>query len=210
MALWGNNDAANSKPLLPVDREARKVTVLTTNVAITTGNTLTFTTAIPASVGIGSFAYSINANNSVARLLDGSVIDQNDVTFLKSNNTVNFIDSTNNTVRLVNNVMSTLAVGSSVYFSNVIVYRANTQGNTYFADTILLTAGRVANNKTTSASPAVANVGNLNQGWNHVTKKTNNDGTVRYMNETLIALANPTAANTASGNASFGRFVSGL
>ena len=48
------------------------------------------------------------------------------------------------------------------------------------------------------------------QGWVHIQKKTNNDGTVRYLKETLVALANPVAANTNSGNTSFGQFLTGL
>ena len=54
-----------------------------------------------------------------------------------------------------------------------------------------------------------ANVGSMNSGWNRIQKKVNSDGTVRYLKETLVALANPTAANTNSGNTSFGQFVSG-
>jgi hypothetical protein len=75
-----------------------------------------------------------------------------------------------------------------------------------FGDTILVTATRAAN-----ANNTLANVGNLNQGWNHVWKKTNNDGTIRFIKETLICLANATASNTTSGNTtSGGQIVSGL
>jgi len=210
MALWGNNDAANSKPLLPQDREVREVTLLTTNVAITTGNTLTFTTAVPSSITVGQYVYSLDSNNAVSRCPDGSITDQNDVSFIRSNNTVKTIDASNNTVRLTNNIMATLANGSIVYFANTIPYSSGETLSTYFADTILITATRSSNNRTSSPSPATANVGNLNQGWNHVVKKTNADGSIRYLVETLVALANTTASNTASGNASFGIFVSGV
>ena len=55
-----------------------------------------------------------------------------------------------------------------------------------------------------------ANVGNITQGWVHIQKKTNNDGTVRYLKETLVALANPVAANTNSGNTSWGQAFTGV
>ena len=140
---WRNRDTANSKPNFPVERETRKVTTLTSNGAVATGNTLVFTTVVPASVVVGSYVYSLDANNAVSRLLDGSIVGQHDVSFFKSNNTVKSVDSANSTVRLTNNVMSTLANGSIVYFANAITYKANTVANTYFADTILVTASRL-------------------------------------------------------------------
>jgi hypothetical protein len=208
MPLWGNNDAANSKPLLPVEREVREVTYLTVNTAITSGNTLTFTTTIPSNITVGQYVYSLDANTAVARLPDGSIVDQNDNSFIRSNNTVKLIDAANSTIRLTNNVMSVLVNGSLVYFANAITYKSGTQANTYFADTILATTTRIANN--TTAAGAAGNFGNISQGWVHFQKKTNNDGTVRYLNETLIVLANASATNTASGNTSTGRILPGV
>jgi hypothetical protein len=216
MALWGNNDAANSKPLLPVEREVVPTTTLITqNATIATANTITFqkisgANSIPSDIIVGTFVYSLDANTAVSRFPNGTIITQNEVSFFKSNNRVVAVDSANSTIRLANTLVAVLANNSTVFFANLITYKANTQANTYYLDTILMTPGRVANNRTTSASPAVANIGNMNQGWVHVQKKTNNDGAVRYMTETLVALANTSAANTASGNTSFGRFVSGL
>lgn len=202
---WGNKDTANSRPNFPVEREVRGVATLTTNGAVATGNTLVFTTVVPASVVVGSYAYSLDANSAVSRLSDGSVTGQHDVAFFKSNNTVKTVDSANNTVRLTNNVMATLANGSIVYFANAINFKANTVANTYYADTILVTASRAAN-----ANTSKANSGNFSVGWVHVRRKTNNDGTIRYLKETLVALANATASNTSSGNTSFGQIVSGV
>ena len=216
MALWGNNDAANSKPLLPVEREVVPTTTLITqNATIATANTITFqkingANSIPSGIIVGTFVYSLDANNAVSRFPNGTVITQNEVSFFKSNNRVVAVDSANSTVRLANTLVAVLANSSTVFFANLITYKANTQANTYYLDTILMTPGRVANNRTSSDSPAVANIGNMNQGWVHVQKKTNNDGEVRYLTETLVALANTSAANTASGNTSFGKFVSGL
>ena len=202
---WGNKDTANSKPNFSVEREVRKVATLTANGAVTTGNTLVFTTVVPTSVVVGSYAYSLDANSAVSRLSDGSVVGQNDVDFFKSNNTVAFVDGANSTVRLTNNVMATLANGSIVYFANAVSFKANTVANTYFADTILVTASRAAN-----ANTSKANSGNFSAGWVHVRRKTNNDGTIRYLKETLVALANATASNTSSGNTSFGQIVCGF
>jgi sugar lactone lactonase YvrE len=205
MATWGNKDTGNNKPTFPVEMQVRGVAVLTTNGAVATGNTIVFTTTIPSSITAGAFVYSLDANNSVSRMLDGSIVRSNDVSFFRSNNTVRTIDSANSTVRLTNNVMATLATGSTVYFANAIIFKANSVLSTYHADTILVTATRAAN-----ANVAIAKSGNFSVGWVHVRRKTNNDGTIRYLKETLVALANGSASNTSSGNTSFGQIVSGL
>jgi hypothetical protein len=100
--------------------------------------------------------------------------------------------------------MVTLNSNSVLYFANAISFNSNVAANT-FADTILITASRTANANTTQA-----NTGNFNTGWNRIIKKTNSDGTVRFLKETLIVQAAATAANTSSGNTSFGQVVSGV
>jgi hypothetical protein len=50
----------------------------------------------------------------------------------------------------------------------------------------------------------------VNVGWNRITRKINNDGTIRFLKETLVALANPTAANTSSANTSANAIFGGL
>jgi len=213
MPVWGNNDAANSKPLLPVERQVREVTILTTAASNTAGNTVITVTAAANTINtlgiVGSYVYAFDANTqstaAVSRLLDGTIVDQNDVAFLKSNNTVASIDTANSKLTLTNALMATLNTGSTLYFANVISFNSNVHANV-FGDTILVTATRAAN-----ANNTLANVGNLNQGWNHVWKKTNNDGTIRFIKETLICLANATASNTTSGNTtSGGQIVSGV
>jgi hypothetical protein len=204
MPTWGNNDSANNKPLFPVEREVREVTVLVTANATTSGSNVVFTTP-PNTNLVGAYVYTVDANNAIARFVDTSIIDPNDVAFLKSNNTVAAVDTANSSIRLANNVVATLASGQSVYFANAISYHSNSVESTYFKDTILVTATRVANGNT-----AIANTGNFSAGWVHIQKKTNSDGTIRYLKETLIALANATASNTSSGNTSFGSVVTGL
>jgi sugar lactone lactonase YvrE len=214
MSIWLNNDTANSKPLLPVERQVREIISLTTqNVTSVTSNTIVFqqiggSNSIPSGIVVGSYVYSTDANTAASRLYDGSIIDTNNMCFLQSNNTVALIDSANSLIRLANTLSGNLAVNSLVFFANAISFRANTQANTYFSDTILVTPSRIANSNVSSG--AVANLSSFNQGWNHIQKKTNNDGSVRYLVETLVALANTSAANTKSGNTSFGLFLPGI
>jgi hypothetical protein len=204
MPIWGNNDSANSKPLLPVERQVREIAILYTANSTTSGSNVTFTTPPPASL-VGAYVYTTDAAQGLSRFTDTSIIDSNDVAFLKSNNTVAAVDTANSAIRLANNVIATLASGQPVYFANAIIWTTGSdQANTYFSDTILVTASRAAN-----GNNAIANVGSLSTGWVHIQKKTNNDGTVRYLKETLIALANSAAANVSSGNTSFGSIVTG-
>jgi hypothetical protein len=208
MPLWKNNDSANSKPLLPLERQVFLVARLTTaNATVSGANTITVTA--PANtintLGIvGSYIYSSDANNSIGRMYDGSIIDQTDIAFFRSNTTVSSVDTANSRIVISSITLGTLANGSTLYFANNLVFSSNVHSNTY-ADTILVTATR-----TTNANNTIANVGSLNTGWNHIWKKTNNDGTIRYIKETLVCLANATASNTTSGNTSFGQIVSGL
>jgi len=213
MPTWGNNDAANSKPLFPVERQVREVIILTTAAANGVGNTVLTVTAAANTINalgiVGSYVYAFDVNTSstaaVSKLLDGTIIDQNDVAFLKSNNTVASIDTANSKLTLTNPLMATLNSGSTLYFANAISFNSTVHANV-FGDTILVTATRAAN-----ANNTLANVGNLNQGWIHVRKKTNSDGTIRFIKETLICLANATASNTTSGNTtSGGQIVSGV
>jgi hypothetical protein len=205
MSLWGNTDSANSKPLLPVERQVEPVGTLVTANATTAGNTIVFTTA-PSTSLVGTYVYTDRTSDTaqgVSRFWDTSLVDQNDVAFLKANNTVVSVDAANNLVRLANNVIATLAINKTVYFATPVLFTTGSDSaNTYFADTILVTPSRMANN-------TVA-LGNMNSGWNHIRKKINNDGTTRYIKETLVALASPVAANTASGNTSFGQMFTGI
>ena len=120
-----------------------------------------------------------------------------------------------------NNLFNNVSAGFGVEFDKGIVYNSNkTVETTYNQDTILVTATRLANTNApvgvngnqanVGSGITTAQVGNISQGWVHIQKKTNNDGTVRYLKETLVALANPVASNTGSGNTSFGYFLTGL
>ena len=143
-----------------------------------------------------------------------SVIDQNDIDFYRSNNRVSVVsDAANGVLRLVNNVKGTLASGSLVYFGTAIP-SANLAFPNRANDVILITATRMANTEGTTygAGSDVANtlLGNTNAGWNRITRKVNNDGTERFLKETLVALANPVAANISSANTSSNAIFGGL
>jgi hypothetical protein len=120
--------------------------------------------------------------------------------FYKSNVRVSSVST--NTVTFTAAAFGTIAANSTVQFDSAIVYPANEEANTYLADTILVTATRIVN-----ANVIIANTGT---GWTHVYRTTNNDGTVRYRKEILVALANGTASNTFSGNTSQNTIYKGV
>ena len=222
MALWGNTDSQNSKPLFSQTREVREVYVLTTqNATVSGANTITFqkiggANTIPAAIQPGTYVYTMDdANNAISMFYDKSIIDQNDVAFLKSNNTVKSIDSANSVVSLANNLVAVLKTGSNVYFANSIPYASGKPFEyTYSNDVILVTPTRAANTKGTTGGTGSDTVntaiGNVNSGWNRITRKINSDGTVRFLKETLVALANPVASNVSSGNTSSNAIFSGV
>ena len=218
MSLWGNTDTSNNKPHFSYLREVVPVGSFVTANATTAGNTIVFTSNTGfTSLAAGFFAYSADANNSVSRSLkDLSILDGNERAFWKSNNTISLIDAANATIRLVNNVMGTLAAGQVVTIGNTIAYQASSAGFGFGAadDVILVTASRMANTQGTTGAggSTVANtkLGNVNAGWNRITRKINNDGTVRFLKETLVALANPVAANTQSANTSANAIFGGI
>jgi hypothetical protein len=221
MPLWSNTDSQNSKPIISQTREVREVYVLTTqNVTVSGANTITFqkiggANTIPTAIQSGTYVYTIDdANNSISMFYDKSIIDQNDVAFLKSNNTVKSIDSANSVVSLANNLVAVLKTGSNVYFANSVPYASGKPVEyTYSNDVILVTPTRLANTKGVTGSTSDTSntvLGNLNAGWNRITRKINSDGTVRFLKETLVALANPVASNVSSGNTSSNAIFSGV
>lgn len=215
MPLWGNTDAANSKPLFPAGREVRPVAQMTTANVTTLGtNTIVFTANLPSTLVVGLYAYSLDANNSVARFFDTSITDQNDVDFYRANNSVSRIDTVNNSIRLANNTVGRLAAGETVYFGTAVAYDNTTTQYNYANDTILVTTTRMANTSGTNGGGGsnVSNtqIGAINAGWNRIVRKINNDGTIRFLKETLVALANPVAANVSSANTSSNSVFGGI
>jgi hypothetical protein len=216
MPLWGNTDTANNKPHFSFLREVTPVMSFITASATASGNTLVGKSNVNfSSISAGMFVYSLDANNAVSRSAkDLSIMDGNEAGFWRSNNTVTSVDAANATITLANPLMATLANGSTIVIGEKIRYHANTIALNAANDTILVTATRMANTQGTAnaggSNVANTKLGSVNAGWNRITRKINNDGTVRFLKETLVALANPIAANTQSANTSANAIYGGL
>jgi len=195
MSAWANTDSIFSKPLIPVERQVREFVNLTTaNLTQTGATTIRFTGtggATAANLGVVPGMYVVASANSGVSGEPG---------FFSSN--VQVISVTGNVVVISAATTGNIASGSTIEFDQGIVYKANTQANTYNQDTVLVTASRLAN--------ATVNVSKTGMGWTHVQKSVNGDGTVRYRTELLVALANPVASNTNSGNTSFAQVYTGV
>lgn len=210
MSAWGNTDKLEDKPHWAVLRTTRPGL----DTANGTGTSLTYSANI-ATLAItgGGAGVAANANTlyfqTTAGIKAGMAVTQTTASsnlaynsgeggFFAGNVTVASV--TNGTVTLTPApgqgfaLRGNVAVGDTFIFGNAISYPAGTYETTAWKDTILVTATREANN-------TVA-VTHGNQGWVHIRKKINNDGTVRYLSETLVALGNPVASNTTSGQTS--------
>jgi len=210
MPAWNNNDKAQSKPKLDVERQTREILqfyILTGNTA---GNNViqvsyndgggNWNNVANAGVATGQYVYLMA--NGFAQ--PGGTSGNGYPGFFASNTTVSAVSG--NTITITPALFGVATAGWGIEFDTAISYPSTKPvEKTYNQDTILVTATRAAN-----GNNAIANTGNFNAGWVHIQKKTNSDGTVRYLKETLVALANATASNTSSGNTSFGSIVTGL
>ena len=217
MSAWGNTDNNHKYlPKMPLEREVREFIQLTVASGNTPGNNVISVTAYDggpntlANVGVAAnqyvyfWAQGFGGSN-------GGQAGNGVPGFFFSNTTVASVSG--NTVTLANPLFNTVSSGFGVEFDKPINYGNTIYANTYTRDTILVTATRAsdANGRPNVAAGILANtIGNMNAGWVHIRKKTNNDGTVRYLKETLVCLANATASNVSSGNTSFGPFLAGL
>jgi hypothetical protein len=208
MSAWKNTDANSNQGKPKMDslrttRENAQLYVLTGNTA---GNNIIQVSYNDggqnnvANIGVtaGQYVYfwangfSDNKGGQAGNGIPG---------FFASNTTVS--STSGNTITLGTALFNTVNVGFGIEFDKAISYpTAKTTEKTYNADTILVTPTRIAN--------SAVSIGNVNAGWVQIRKKTNSDGSVRYISETLVALASPVASNTASGNTSWGRAFSGL
>ena len=210
MPAWGNTDSVNDKPHMPLLRQVRDVVTTTvantgTAAGVLGGNTVIRVSDVTG-IAVGQFVYDSGVGIAVS----------GESAYFKGNNTVLAISAAN--VVLTNAVTTTIPNGTLLYFCNSIPYAqvtgaANTTANV-FSDTILVTAGRLANTQGTTygGGSTVANtkLGNGNTGWNLIQRKINNDGTVRFLKETLVALSSPVASNVSSANTSANAIFGGL
>lgn len=215
MSTWGNTDAVNQKPKFDALRTTREVLQFTVSTGNNTPNTIitvNYSDGGPwnnvSNVGVRAGQWVYFYANGFGNF--GGQTGNGVPGFFKSNTTV--ASTRGNTITLSSGLFNNVAAGFGVEFDNVISYATSKpQTANYNTDTMLITQTRMANIATNLPTGITANqVGNMSVGWVHVQKKTNNDGTVRYLKETLVALANPTASNTASANGSFGSFLAGL
>jgi len=199
MPSWGNTDAPNLKPKWDVERQLREVVQLATANTTNSGNTVI------------TLAYNDGYQNQVANLgiaagqsvfvlyngVGGNNSGANGFPSMFLSNTTVSSTSGNNVV-LASGVFNTVATGTIIEFDKSIAYpSAKAVAKTYNPDTVLVTQTR-----SSAANNQIG--GNIVPGWVHVQKKVNNDGTVRYIRETLVTLANPSASNVYSGNTSWG------
>ena len=202
MPLWGNQDTANNEPHFPTLRETVVVGSLLTTNAVLSGNKVWFTETVPATITAGLYVYGgDDANNEISRVAkDLSFFDQNDIGYWRSNNSVSAVSG--NTITLTNNVSGVYGASKRVYFATGL-NRGTRPDSNAANDTILITTTRMANTQgTTNAGGSnVANtkLGSVNAGWNRITRKINNDGTIRFLKETLVALSSPVASNAIYG-----------
>jgi len=210
MSSWTNTDSFSNqgKPKWDVERTTRENVQATVFAGNTAGNnviTLSYldggaNNVANLGIGVGQYVYfwvnGFGSNN-------GGQAGNGIPGMFTSNTTVASISG--NTVTITPALFNTVSAGFGVEFDKKIVLNPNkTMSANYAADTVLVTATRLANN--------TVNMGNQVPGWTHIQKKVMNGDTAnaRYIHETLVALANPTAANTNSGNTSWGQAFTGL
>lgn len=218
MPSWGNTDKLEDKPHWPAERTTRP----STDTANAGGTSLVFSANVATYALNGSgTVVTANANTlyflSTAGILPGMNVTQTTTSsnlsfnsgeggFFHGNVTVASVTNGTVTLKPASGTAAALrgnvAVGDTFIFGNAISYPTGTYETTYWKDTILVTPGRQANN-------TVA-VTHGNQGWTHIRKKINNDGTTRYLSETLVCLTAPVASNTTSANTSNTQVYTGI
>jgi hypothetical protein len=215
MSFWGNLDFANNRPMMPNSREVVSVATGTTaNLTLGGSRVLVFTANVSSAVQPGVHVYGDNDPNSVISKIakDASNFDVSDVAFWRANNTVASVSG--NTVVLNNIITANFGAGKLVYFANTLLHDSTTTYANYANDIILVTGSRMSNTQGTvyGYGSTVANtlLGSVNQGWNKITRKINNDGAIRFLKETIVCLANPIASNIQSGNTSSNAVYGGL
>ena len=181
MSAWSNNDKPNSKPKWDVERQTREFLQFTVLTGNTAGNTVISVSYNDgglnnvANIGVAAGQYVYFMANGFGA--PGGTAGNGYPSMFFSNTTISSVSG--NTVVLANPLFNTVSAGYGVEFDKAINYGSTPVANTYNRDTIMVTSSRLAN--------STVSIGNLTTGWNHIRKKVNNDGTVRYIHETLVA-----------------------
>jgi hypothetical protein len=211
MSAWGKTDNLEDKPHWPVERTSRVATQATANIATYALNGAGAIVTANANTLYFQSTAGIYPGQNVTQIISGALtsslaFNSGEGGFFHGNVTVASV--TTGTVTLAPasgtaaGLRGNVAVGDIFVFGNAIAYHTGTYETTYWKDTVLTTNTRTAN--------ATVAVTRGNVGWQHVRKKINNDGTVRYLTETLVALADPVASNTSSGDTSNTQVYTGV
>ena len=198
--IWNKTDTPQTPgnfghPEWPYERQTRTIATLTTaNLTVTGATSIKYTLAANvATVGVagGQYVNMVSGANTAN-------LSSNGTQGLFFSNVTTTAVSAGNLVTMSSGTTGNIPAGSVISFDAVIVRPSGEVSATYYADTVLATDTRItdANNKIG---------GNINTGWVHVRKKTNADGSVRYLRETLVCLTDASSVNTAGGNTSWGR-----
>ena len=196
---WTNTDTPATPgnfghPEWPYERQTRTVATLTTANSTAAGATsIKFTLAANvATVGVAGGQYV----NMVTGASAANLSSNGTQGYFFSNVTTTAV-AAGNLVTMSSGTTGIIPAGSVIAFDAAIVRPSGEVSTTYFADTVLATDSRL-----TAANNKIG--GNPSAGWVHVRKKTNADGSVRYLRETLVCLTNSSSTNTAGGNTSWG------
>ena len=209
MSAWSNNDNHNSKPKFNQEREVLTAVQLPVYAGNTAGNNVIKVNYYDgaqnnvANVGVvaGQYVYFWAQGTSAS---NGGQAG-NGVPGLFASNT-QVLSTSGNTITLSTPLFGPVTTAFTAEFDNAEVYNSNkTSEVNYNQNTVLVTPTRLAN----AVFAGVANSSNYNlssgagghQGWAVVTTGTGGRAG-RVQVETLVVLANPSAANVISGNTS--------
>ena len=199
--VWNKTDTPQTPgnfghPEWPYERQTRTIATLTTaNLTVTGATSIKYTLAANvATVGVAGGQYVNMVTGASAANLSS-----NGTQGMFFSNVTTTAVAAGNLVTMSSGTTGNIPAGSVISFDAVIVRPSGEVSATYFADTVLATDSRI------TAANSKIGLGGVNTGWVHVRKKTNSDGSVRYLRETLVCLTDTSSVNTAGGNTSWGR-----
>ena len=199
--VWNKTDTPQTPgnfghPEWPYERQTRTIATLTTaNLTVTGATSIKYTLAANvATVGVAGGQYVNMVTGASAANLSS-----NGTQGMFFSNVTTTAVAAGNLVTMSSGTTGNIPAGSVISFDAVIVRPSGEVSETYFADTVLATDSRI------TAANSKIGLGGVNTGWVHVRKKTNSDGSVRYLRETLVCLTDASSVNTAGGNTSWGR-----
>jgi len=203
MPTWGNTDNHNQKPKWSLDREVRLTASFTAANVTNTGNTVVTLVYNDggqnnvANAGVTSGQYVYFVTGTAGNGYPG---------FFASNTQVDYVSGNN--VALTNASFNNTPAGTLATFDTAIAYNSNKPYEANFnKNTVLVTTTRLANavfaggSQYSNSALFAAGSAAAHAGWVNVVTGTGGRAG-RVQTEVLVALANPIAANTLSGNTS--------